>query len=149
MRNGFVAVVEPNPPSTGTPHAAGAAGGKGAKLLMRRELEAARHAVETGVYCVWRSSRENNDCTRVGPRSRCFCGHPYKSHMPLGKAKSQFPSRKTMVCNHEGCGCKGCVSAVEATAFPPDVPLGIERSLLRVHALLHPRRLGRGRHLPR
>lgn len=78
----------------------GASGG--ALWMFREETEAAELALSTGVYRVWRSPRvfecvrkrgfyvsDNglrleayDECFRVGPRSRCFCGHPLSSHMP-------------------------------------------------------------------
>ncbi len=54
---------------------------QGPKKLMVLEGEAAAHAIRTGVYATWRSHRKGGDaCTRVGPRSICFCGHTYAEH---------------------------------------------------------------------
>jgi len=56
----------------------------GAKKMLTWEKEAADLAVSTGLYTVWRSTTSGQDCTRVGPSSRCFCGHLYKSHAEGG-----------------------------------------------------------------
>ncbi|CAM9816514.1 unnamed protein product, partial [Choristocarpus tenellus] len=37
-------------------------------------------AIKTGLYITWRSRKTNNDCARVGPMSRCFCGCSYADH---------------------------------------------------------------------
>ena len=47
--------------------------------MMMREREAAQGAVASGSYGVWRSTRTNEDCGRIGPSSRCFCGEPFSS----------------------------------------------------------------------
>ncbi|CAM9459357.1 unnamed protein product [Heterosigma akashiwo] len=47
----------------------------GARWMMQAELEGAKQALETGVYVTWRSEKSGQDCVRVGPRHRCFCGH--------------------------------------------------------------------------
>uniref|UniRef100_A0A061RCD5 Protein fam221b n=1 Tax=Tetraselmis sp. GSL018 TaxID=582737 RepID=A0A061RCD5_9CHLO len=59
----------------------------GAKKLMAWEKEAAELAVETGVYTVWRSLATGQDCTRVGPSSRCLCGHLFKAHSGAGSVR--------------------------------------------------------------
>ena len=51
---------------------------QGPRKLLVREEEAATLALETGVYATWRSRAAA--CTRVGPRSLCFCGHSYADH---------------------------------------------------------------------
>lgn len=51
---------------------------QGPRKLLAREEEAAALALETGVYATWRSRAAA--CTRVGPRSLCFCGHVYADH---------------------------------------------------------------------
>lgn len=54
----------------------------GAQVMLDRELAAARHALETGIYAVWRSDRSPTEdfCTRIGPDSMCFCTHLLKEH---------------------------------------------------------------------
>ena len=32
------------------------------------------------LFCTWRSKATGLDCVNVGPSTRCFCGHMYKSH---------------------------------------------------------------------
>eukprot|EP00873_Tetraselmis_striata_P015359 jgi/Tetstr1/435623/TSEL_024524.t1 len=56
----------------------------GAKKMLTWEKEAADLALETGVYTTWRSSAGQQDCTRVGPSARCFCGHSFKAHTGAG-----------------------------------------------------------------
>ena len=53
--------------------------------MMRREREAAQGALASGVYGVWRSTKTNDDCGRIGASSRCFCGAPFSEH------RSKFP----------------------------------------------------------
>ena len=74
----------------------------GAQKMMRAEYEAAMRANELGVYGVWRingpnplnqmsfssnphSQQQQNHvdldfCSRIGPNSRCVCGHLFKNH---------------------------------------------------------------------
>ncbi|KEP67048.1 UNVERIFIED_CONTAM: hypothetical protein HHA_273720 [Hammondia hammondi] len=79
----------------------------GSEHMLRAEFAAAEDAIRTGLYSVWRNEylidktkngklfRTNNEaeitdyheCVRIGPSSRCFCGHPYGAHpLPLVKA---------------------------------------------------------------
>lgn len=60
---------------------------QGAQKLMNAEKRAAESAMETGEYVVWRSPK-GNDCTRVGPKSMCFCGHTYGEHQILFRKNS-------------------------------------------------------------
>ena len=54
---------------------------QGAEKLMLAERDAATEAVRSDMYVVWRSDRDGGtDCTRVGPKSRCFCGHRLELH---------------------------------------------------------------------
>ncbi len=54
--------------------------------------------METGIYGVWRSSK-GTDCTRIGPKARCFCSHTYAEHFFVSP-KSPYP-----IC--KGCSCRG------------------------------------------
>ncbi|KAF4642020.1 phospholipase, patatin family protein [Toxoplasma gondii] len=79
----------------------------GSEHMLRAEVAAAEDAIRTGLYSVWRNEhligktkngklfRTNNgveitdyhECFRIGPSSRCFCGHPYRAHpLPIVKA---------------------------------------------------------------
>lgn len=52
----------------------------GAQAMMNLEREAAERAIETGMYIVYRLPHGAQDCTRVGPSSKCFCGHLFDAH---------------------------------------------------------------------
>lgn len=52
----------------------------GARVMMDMERAAAEAAVASGTYIVWRIPSSRNDCTRVAPNSRCFCGHIAREH---------------------------------------------------------------------
>mmetsp|Transcript_28637 Transcript_28637/g.50921 ORF Transcript_28637/g.50921 Transcript_28637/m.50921 type:complete len:221 (-) Transcript_28637:56-718(-) len=52
----------------------------GARAMLDQEMEAALAAIEMGVYIVWRVPAAKQDCTRIGPNARCFCGHVCKDH---------------------------------------------------------------------
>jgi hypothetical protein len=69
----------------------------GARLMMDMEEEAAQTSLESGLYVTWRS-RSGTDCTRVGPRSKCFCGHTYSDH--------HFVTRKAAHPNCKACACR-------------------------------------------
>lgn len=71
----------------------------GGKEMLLLENEGASESLRTGVYAVWRSSRNNEDfCARIGPRSRCFCGHVYSKHKLLGKS-GVLPTCTLCVCS--------------------------------------------------
>ena len=61
----------------------------GGRAMMKAEAEAAAAAIASKRYAVYRSAG-TDFCARVGPRSRCFCGHDHKAH------------------GAEGCGTAGC-----------------------------------------
>ena len=63
--------------------------------MLDMELEAAHIALETGRYIVWRVPSLPQDCTRIGPSSRCFCDHSFAEHTVRPR---QTP------CN--ACSCK-------------------------------------------
>ena len=68
----------------------------GARVMMDMEEEAAQMSLETGLYVTWRS-RNGTDCTRVGPRSKCFCGHTYSDHQ-FATRKAAYPTCKACTC---------------------------------------------------
>mmetsp|Transcript_37592 Transcript_37592/g.49541 ORF Transcript_37592/g.49541 Transcript_37592/m.49541 type:complete len:350 (+) Transcript_37592:240-1289(+) len=70
----------------------------GARWMMEAEMEAAQLAIESGVYAVWRSLKNGQDCTRIGNRHRCFCGHSYGDH--------KFATKKSRHQACLACGCK-------------------------------------------
>eukprot|EP00668_Euglena_longa_P005132 GGOE01006033.1.p1 GENE.GGOE01006033.1~~GGOE01006033.1.p1 ORF type:complete len:328 (-),score=87.28 GGOE01006033.1:174-1157(-) len=51
----------------------------GAQKMMDKEMNAALHAIESGMYVVLRSST-GEDCIRVAPSHSCFCGHTLADH---------------------------------------------------------------------
>ncbi|KAK3245261.1 hypothetical protein CYMTET_45159 [Cymbomonas tetramitiformis] len=57
----------------------------GGQKLMNAENEAAQLAMRTGLYVTWRSRKTNEDCSRVGPKHKCFCGHLYSEHALKGR----------------------------------------------------------------
>lgn len=57
----------------------------GGRKLIDLEEEAALHAIQTGLYVTWRG-RCGKDCTRVGPHSKCFCGHSFVDHTFIKRA---------------------------------------------------------------
>eukprot|EP01060_Flectonema_neradi_P016032 TRINITY_DN22632_c0_g1_i1.p1 TRINITY_DN22632_c0_g1~~TRINITY_DN22632_c0_g1_i1.p1 ORF type:complete len:324 (+),score=46.89 TRINITY_DN22632_c0_g1_i1:46-972(+) len=64
----------------------------GGKKLMDNEMAAALWSIESGIYVTFQSSN-GNDCCRIGPATKCFCGHSLDSH-------GSDPLRST--------GCKQC-----------------------------------------
>lgn len=78
----------------------------GAAAMMTAESAAADQAIQTGLYVTWRSSN-GKDCTRVGPKSKCFCDHPYSQH--------SFVSKKAVYPRCMSCPCS-------AFAFMPSRP---------------------------
>lgn len=72
----------------------------GAKKMMEAEKLAAQEAMQTGFYGVWRNATSVQDfCGRIGPMSRCFCGHDYSVH--------SWKSRKAMAPSCSECACRG------------------------------------------
>eukprot|EP00931_Biecheleriopsis_adriatica_P080088 TRINITY_DN53448_c0_g1_i1.p1 TRINITY_DN53448_c0_g1~~TRINITY_DN53448_c0_g1_i1.p1 ORF type:complete len:448 (+),score=69.92 TRINITY_DN53448_c0_g1_i1:44-1345(+) len=71
----------------------------GAKKMMKAEQAAAEEAVRTGLYGVWRNSSSGHDfCGRIGPLSRCFCGHDYSQHSWKGSRKEVAPACMNCPC---------------------------------------------------
>lgn len=68
----------------------------GGRVMMDMEAEAAQWANDHGLYVTYRNSK-GNDCTRVGPRSRCFCSHPFSAHTFVSK-RSVYPRCTTCAC---------------------------------------------------
>ena len=52
----------------------------GAQTMLNLEKVAAEFAISNGVYITWRLPQSQQDCTRVGPGSKCFCGHFFEDH---------------------------------------------------------------------
>mmetsp|Transcript_35843 Transcript_35843/g.113327 ORF Transcript_35843/g.113327 Transcript_35843/m.113327 type:complete len:305 (+) Transcript_35843:57-971(+) len=71
----------------------------GAKKMLEWEREAAELAIKTGVYTVWRNIETKQECTRVGPNSRCFCGHLHKSHAE-GGGQCNGPKDTACACKY-------------------------------------------------
>ena len=61
---------------------------EGGRKMIDEEMLAAQLAIKSGVYITWRSKRNQQDCARIGYKSRCFCGHQYSDH----KMKNRLPS---------------------------------------------------------
>ncbi|CAE8647660.1 unnamed protein product, partial [Polarella glacialis] len=73
----------------------------GAKKMMDAERLAAEEAMRTGLYGIWRNASSSHDfCGRIGPMSRCFCGHDYGAHAWSKGRKEPRPK-----CG--SCGCPG------------------------------------------
>lgn len=84
---------------------------KQSKKILNKENEAARLALSTGVYCVWRcmekpklSGGMNDFCCRIGYRHRCFCGHTLANHSTPNQGRS---SPGPCPCEAAGCVCRG------------------------------------------
>jgi hypothetical protein len=52
----------------------------GAQVMLNLERQAFEFSVQNGLYVTWRLPSSNSDCTRVGPGSKCFCGHHFEGH---------------------------------------------------------------------
>ncbi|CAL1153310.1 unnamed protein product [Cladocopium goreaui] len=73
----------------------------GGKKMMQAEKLAAEEAIRTGLYGVWRNAASGHDfCGRIGPSSRCLCGHEYSSHVWSKGRKELRPA-----CG--SCSCTG------------------------------------------
>ena len=66
----------------------------GAQSMLNLEKEAYIFSQSSGLYITWRLPSSPADCTRVGPGSKCFCGHPFEAHNL---------SKRTNPCT--GCRC--------------------------------------------
>ena len=67
----------------------------GARAMMNAEEEAARMAQASGRYVTWRSLADGQDCCRIGPKARCFCGHTFAEHTTGGLGGCQNCSECT------------------------------------------------------
>jgi hypothetical protein len=72
--------------------------------MLNMEKEAAEHAMRTRTYVTWRSVT-GADCTRIGPRSRCFCGHTYAQHR-INVKKNSFACGCSSTKSKRKCACK-------------------------------------------
>ncbi|KAM9331091.1 protein FAM221B [Gastrophryne carolinensis] len=86
--------------------------------MFRSEVEAARRALQSGIYIGWRCPEYQWDCIRVGEGSRCFCGHQLTQHQNHqgGGAKVN--------CTAESCPCP-------AFSFIPSSPEEVGEFWLR------------------
>eukprot|EP00404_Azadinium_spinosum_P049934 CAMPEP_0180746970 /NCGR_PEP_ID=MMETSP1038_2-20121128/29302_1 /TAXON_ID=632150 /ORGANISM="Azadinium spinosum, Strain 3D9" /LENGTH=364 /DNA_ID=CAMNT_0022780563 /DNA_START=101 /DNA_END=1192 /DNA_ORIENTATION=- len=77
----------------------------GAKKMMDAERAAAEEAMRTGLYGVWRNASSGHDfCGRIGPSSRCFCGHECSDHVWSKPAKGK---KATLLPSCSKCSCTG------------------------------------------
>jgi Protein FAM221A/B len=67
----------------------------GAQAMLNLEREAALFSISNQLYITWRVPSAPEDCTRVGPGAKCFCGHRFESHNI---------SKRTNPCTE--CPCK-------------------------------------------
>jgi hypothetical protein len=79
----------------------------GGRAMILNELKAAEASIASGVYIVWRTLkngegsagvRKDGQCCRVGPSSRCFCGHLLSEHKPVKQGNPQAPSCAKCKC---------------------------------------------------
>jgi hypothetical protein len=79
----------------------------GGRAMVLAELEAAEASIANGVYIVWRTSktgegsagvRKEGQCCRVGPASRCFCGHKLSEHKQVKSGNPQAPACAMCKC---------------------------------------------------
>ena len=52
----------------------------GARKMLDNEMEAGIWAIENNLYGTWQCTATGEDCTRIGPKSKCFCGHTLAQH---------------------------------------------------------------------
>ena len=87
--------------------------------------------MRTGVYVTWRREsdgprdRVGDDCARVGPRSRCFCGCPFAKHKPVALRGVAVAVAAAAGCSSSSSGggpgaCTACTC--DAFAFIPQRP---------------------------
>ena len=83
----------------------------GAKKMMTWEFQHAYEAMECGIYVTWvcPANKSDDQCTRVGADSKCFCGHLFKTH------EKGFLKNGRVKNNCNSCACK-------AFAFIPRRP---------------------------
>merc|ERR1719329_634497 len=67
--------------------------------MIEAEDLAAAEAIQTGLYGVWRNAAASADfCGRVGPKSRCFCGHDYSEHAWSASRRERGPTCAKCPC---------------------------------------------------
>ena len=52
----------------------------GAQAMLNLERIAFEFSTQNGIYITWRPTNSDKECTRVGPGSKCFCGHLFERH---------------------------------------------------------------------
>lgn len=67
----------------------------GAQAMLNLEKEAALFSISNNLYITWRLPSASEDCTRIGPGAKCFCGDLFESHNLL---KRTHPCEKCR-CN--------------------------------------------------
>lgn len=74
--------------------------------MLDSEAEAAEAAISSGLYITYsseeRSRRDGkgpSECSRVGPSSRCFCGHSFSQHHFVSK-RDYAPRCSQCDCSH-------------------------------------------------
>jgi len=81
----------------------------GGRAMILAELDAAEFSINTGIYIVWRTLktgegsagvRRDGQCCRLGPKSRCFCGHTLAEHKQLKAGNPQAPACAACGCKH-------------------------------------------------
>ena len=79
----------------------------GGRAMMLAEIDAADYSASTGVYIVWRTMksgessegvRKEGQCCRLGPNSRCFCGHSLAEHKSFKQGNPQAPACAKCKC---------------------------------------------------
>ena len=79
----------------------------GGRAMILAELDAAEWSNQTGIYAVWRTTkngessagvRGEGQCCRLGPKSRCFCGHSLADHKPMKAGNPQAPACAKCKC---------------------------------------------------
>lgn len=76
--------------------------------MLRLENDAAKKALTTGVYVLWRCEKPklsgaNTDfCARIGGKHRCFCGHTLDEHEEPRQSRGRLVAPKcgSCVCPH-------------------------------------------------
>ena len=79
----------------------------GGRAMILAELDAAETSIATGVYVVWRTNKtgesaagvqKDGQCCRLGPNSRCFCGHSLSEHKAVKQGNPQAPACTKCKC---------------------------------------------------
>ena len=84
----------------------------GGRAMILAELGAADYSIATGVYIGWRTLksgessagvRKEGQCCRIGPKSRCFCGHTLGDHKAIKQGNPQAPACANCKCRRFSC----------------------------------------------